>query len=172
MSGAIFFRPLRVERIPPAGKHVRIEANEEERRAVAAALGIVDLTALAAEVDVRRQAGDAVAVKGKLSAHVVQTDVVTLDPVAQDVAEEIDVTLTPAEDVSRGKGAEPAPAEERDLYSHGEIDLGSIAVEHLALGLDPYPRAAGAAFSDHIEDDSVSRPSPFAALGHLKRDRE
>jgi uncharacterized metal-binding protein YceD (DUF177 family) len=172
MSHSIFFRPLRVERIPPGGKQVQVEASAEERRAVAIALGIPEVTMLQADVEVRRQAGDAVGVKGALTASVVQTDVVTLESVAQEIAEEIDVTLMPAETgAGRPDPADATSVEDRDLYSSGEVDLGAIVIEHLALGLNPYPRGEGVSFSDHIEDDSAASPSPFAALKNLKRDR-
>jgi len=173
MSGVGFSHVVRVERLPPHGKHFRIEPSESERKAIAEALGIVAVDALAAELDVRPLA-IGVGIRGTLEASVVQTDVVTLEPVHQEVSEEIDVTLTPAEGegVRNRRFAEDEPEAERDVFRDGQIDLGAIAVEHLALGLDPYPRAPGVEFSGHIEDDSAEDPSPFAALERLKRDRK
>jgi len=167
MSAVLFSHVVRVERIPPRGKHFEIEANEAQRAAIAKALGIVALDALSAVLDVKQLAGGDVGVTGTLAATVAQSDVVTLEPVRQEIAEEIDVTLAPAEGVARQrKGPEDElPNDERDLYERGEIDLGAIAVEHLALGLDPYPRAAGVEFEGHIED---ATESPFAALERLK----
>jgi len=172
MSGPGFSHVVRVERLPPHGKHFRIETSESERKVIAEALGIVAVDALAAELDVRPLA-IGVGIRGTLDASVVQTDVVTLEPVHQEVSEEIDVTLTPAEGVGvrNRRFAEDEPEAERDVFRDGQIDLGAIAVEHLALGLDPYPRAPGVEFSGHIEDDSAEDPSPFAALERLKRDR-
>ena len=48
------------------------------------------------------------------------------------------------------------------IYQNGRIDLGAIVAEHLALGLDPYPRTPGVDFPGHIEDCRVrtSCPSP------------
>ncbi len=175
MSAAPFSRVVRVERVPPGGKHFHIEANESERRAIAEALGILGVSALSAEIDVRRLADAAVGVSGTLAASVVQTDVVTLEPLAQEVMEDIDVALLPAESRRRRdrRGEdEEQPADARDVYENGEIDLGAIAVEHLALGLDPYPRAPGVAFPGHIEDDPSLGDSPFQALKRLKRDQE
>jgi Large ribosomal RNA subunit accumulation protein YceD len=173
MSGAGFSHIVRVERLPPRGKHFRIQAGEGERKTIAEALGIVAVDALAAELDVRPLAVG-VGIRGRLEAAVVQTDVVTLEPVHQKVTEEIDVTLTPAEGegVCNRRFAEDEPEVERDVFHGGEIDLGALAVEHLALGLDPYPRAAGVEFSGHIEDDSAEDTSPFAVLERLKRDRK
>jgi hypothetical protein len=159
--------------IPPAGKRYHIEADIEARRRLAEALGIPEVASLIAELEVRPVRGSAFSVRGSLTAMVVQTDVVTLDPVAQDLKEEIDVMLMRAEDVDqrpKRKDAlvDAAEAEGPDLYRNGRIDLGVIASEHLALGLDPYPRAPGVDFTGHIEDDPSKDPSPFAVLAKLK----
>jgi hypothetical protein len=80
--------------------------------------------------------------------------------------------LAPAEEADRrtGREAEAIDAEGPDLFHAGTIDLGAIAVEHLALALDPYPRAAGVEFEGYREDEQDQLSSPFAALGRLKRD--
>jgi len=49
----------------------------------------------------------------------------------------------------------------------GKVDLGAIATEFLLLGVDPYPRKAGAEFSAVKSDDSSAKP--FAALEALKK---
>jgi uncharacterized metal-binding protein YceD (DUF177 family) len=156
--------------IPAAGRHFRIEADAAARRRLAKALGIVDVVSLAAELDLLLARGGAISVRGKVTATVVQADVVTLEPVTQDVVEDVDLMLVPAE------GAAPEPVEKEltaesegpDLYYGGRIDLGAIAAEHLALGLDPYPRAPGVEFPGHVEDNA-RRSSPFASLEALKR---
>ena len=48
----------------------------------------------------------------------------------------------------------------------GLVDLGQVAVEFLALGLDPYPRKPGVVF-EYREDDGAEE-SPFAKLVKLK----
>jgi hypothetical protein len=104
----------------------------------------------------------------------VQTDVVTLEPVRQAVAEPIDLTLIPAEQAERGRRRAPKrvdaiSVEGPEFYHDGRVDLGVIAAEHLALGLDPYPRAPSTEFGGHIEDEAGADTSPFAALARLKR---
>ena len=56
--------------------------------------------------------------------------------------------------------------DEPDPIVDGKIDLGALAAEFLALGLDPYPRKPGAEFAAPVaeEDDD----SPFAPLDHFK----
>jgi uncharacterized metal-binding protein YceD (DUF177 family) len=177
MSGQPFTLEVLVARVPAGGKHFRLEASEEERLTVAEALGIVEVAALTADLEVRPVGAEAFAVQGGLRATVVQTDVVTLEPVRQEVSEAIDLTLMPAEDESRGRKRaaeqpDAVPPDDRDVYRKGRIDLGAIVTEHLALGLDPYPKAPGSEFSGHIESAPESRDSPFAALAPLKRDPE
>ncbi len=177
MSGEPLSLSVLVARIPAGGKHFRVETNEQERRAVAEALGIVDVVELTADLDVRPVGEKAFAVRGTLSASVVQTDVVTLEPVQQEVSEAIDLTLEPAEDdAPKKERALPQVGleglEDRDFYRRGRIDLGAIVVEHLALGLDPYPKSPGVEFPGHIEGSPDTESSPFAALAPLKHTRE
>ncbi len=176
MNAAPFSYSVVVRDIPAEGRKYSLRVEEGERRALADSLGIPDVTALSAEIEVRPVGGQAMSVRGHLTAEVVQTDVVTLDPVTQAVSEAIDVTLMPASHAPRSKATElfvdVEEADGPDLYHNGRIDLGVIAAEHLALGLDPYPRAPDTAFSGYVEDDPASAPSPFAALAGLKKDAQ
>jgi hypothetical protein len=162
--------------IPPGGKRFRVEADAAERESLALALDIPAVAALSGELEIHPVASRGFRVRGRLEAQVVQNDVVTLDPVTQAVAEEVDVTLMPAEAVgarpSRGEVFVDAAEEDGpDVFHNGRIDLGVILSEHLALGVDPYPRAADTRFAGHVESDPATDPSPFAALKAL-RDRD
>ena len=173
MSEHGFSVPLRVDQIPADGKRVRLEADPDARRRIAEALSIAEVVALRADLKVDPVGNRVFAVRGTVVATIVQTDVVTLDPVRQEIAEDVDLTLVPAENgvaarhhaMATGKREESG--EPPDLYHNGRIDLGAVASEQLALGLDPYPRAPGVAFGGHIEDDDAP-VSPFAALERLK----
>jgi uncharacterized metal-binding protein YceD (DUF177 family) len=177
MSDQPFSFAVSVSQIPAGGRHFRVGADDQQRRAIAAALGITEVEMLSAELEVRPVGTDAFSVRGTLNGTVVQTDVVTLEPIRQELAEEIDLTLVPATAGSASKKKRAPHAEEgdeegdeRDVYSGGRIDLGAIIYEHLALGLDPYPRSPGVEFSGHVEDREDSADSPFAALAALKRE--
>ena len=173
MKAEPFSFSVPIRDIPREGRHFRLEADEEQRGGLAAALGIPGIDELRAELHVRPALGGAFRVRGAMNATVVQTDVVSLDPIRQEVAEEIDVTLMQAEDAAPGRRpdkdlVDAAEVDGPDLFHHGRIDLGVIVREHLALGLDPYPKAPGSDFPGHIEDDPSADPSPFAALAALK----
>jgi uncharacterized metal-binding protein YceD (DUF177 family) len=169
MSAFPFSFPVRVNDIDRQGRTYSLEAGEEARAGLAEAFGILGVERLASELRVREtQAG--YSVRGPLEAEVVQTCVVTLEPVRQAVNEEIDLLLRPAGDDGR-RDSRLAPvggedADAPDAFTGGVIDLGAIVSEHLALGLDPYPRAPGIAFSPH--EEGGKEPSPFAALARLK----
>jgi hypothetical protein len=167
MSAEPFPYKIAVSEVPQAGRRYDVEADEAARQRLAGALGIPEISTLSAQLEVRPMRSGAFAVRGSLSASVVQTDVVTLDPVAQDVTEAIDLTLVAAE---RDRDAvPPGGGEEPDTFSNGRIDLGAIMSEYLALGLDPYPRAPGTNFASYVEDDPAGDVSPFAVLASLKK---
>ena len=55
-----------------------------------------------------------------------------------------------------------ADEDEPDPIIDGKIDLGALAAEFFALGLDPYPRKPGVSFESPEEAEATV--SPFSAL--------
>jgi hypothetical protein len=165
-----FSQLITADTLPAEGRLFHVEADEPARKRVAEALGIAEVPVLSAAIRLKPLAGGLVSAQGEVRADAVQADVVTLEPVRQSIAEPIDVVLRPAEGAGAnrpGLGDETS-ADEADLYFNGRIDLGALAREHLALALDPYPRAPGVEFTPHIEDDPTKDKSPFSALERLK----
>jgi uncharacterized metal-binding protein YceD (DUF177 family) len=163
--------PVAVAEIPDAGGHYEISADAETRAAVAETAGLRDLPQLDATFDLTRL-GDSVQVRGTVKAKVGQTCVVTLEPIENEVSEDIDLLFSPPVDPlldpeaarKSQKGEPPEPLEDDNL------DLGSIATEFLILGLDPYPRKPDAELNLPKErDEEPARP--FAALAALKKPR-
>lgn len=163
-----------VERLPGEGRVVKIALSEAECGAVAEYLGLDGLTSLSAKLTVKPFAGgDLVNVTGPLSAHVVQTCGVTLTPVESDINEEVERVFSfnlVAEDVSPGAELELEPdgAEPPEPVVDGHVDLGAVVVEHLALGIDPFPRAPGAEFSVPNGVSDPAETSPFAVLAAFR----
>jgi hypothetical protein len=158
--------PLAAADVPDEGLHLDLEADEAARAAIAKFAGLRALPRLAAAFDVTPRGNGGLHVVGRLSATVGQDCVVTLEPVDNEVAEDIDLDFTPDGAVA-GVAAEDddAPEPLRD----GAIDLGAIATEFLLLGIDPYPRKAGAMFEPPAQPKGG--PHPFAALAALKKGR-
>ena len=161
--------PVAVAEIPEAGGHYEISADAETRAAVAEAAGVRDLSQLDASFDLTRL-GDSVKVRGTVKAKVGQTCVVTLEPIGNEVSEDIDLLFAPPVDplldpeaARKGEKGEPA-----EPLEDGNLDLGTIATEFLILGIDPYPRKPGAEFDLPIGQDEEPA-HPFAALAALKK---
>ncbi|HEX5238103.1 MAG TPA: DUF177 domain-containing protein [Sphingomicrobium sp.] len=165
-----FAHRLRLDRIHD-GERLDLAADEDERRAIAARLGLAALNRLEAHVTLSRQE-PIIRVEGRLIARVDQSCVVTGDPVTTHVDERLDLVFMP-------EPQESSPDQEVELGSHdcdvvfydgGAIDLGGAIADTLALSLDPYPRSAGAeAALKEAGVLSEEQASPFAVLAALKK---
>ncbi len=122
-----------------------ITPTDAERAAIAKRLGLLALDALSAELRLSAGHGGQVRVKGKLTASVAQSCVVSLEPVPEVVEEEIEAIFSDEAD----ENAEPNWDDDTDAPEpivNGKIDLGELVVQHLSLGLNPYPRKEGVEF--------------------------
>ncbi|HSG94748.1 MAG TPA: DUF177 domain-containing protein [Afifellaceae bacterium] len=172
---APFSLTIAVRDIGRSGRTEKLEADSGQRAALADLLGVSAIERLGGEFDLDLVSGGAVHLRGRIEADVVQTCVVSLEPVRQHIDEPVSVTLLPAESADgRPKTSvlvDPLDEDDKDTYSGGRIGLGTIVSEQLALHLDPYPRAPGVAFEPAGNDETDKRNSPFAVLERLKRDR-
>ncbi len=175
-----FSRSVAVETMA-GGESVReISASPAECRALAARLGLAAIDGLRATIRLRRVDGGAmVRVRGRIEADVVQTCVVSLEPVPAHVEEDFGALFAPEDEMPDENGdllLDPLMLDE-DLpepMTGGVIDIGELAAQHLSLALDPYPRRSDAAFAGH-DDDAIhpeSAANPFKALAALKRPDE
>ena len=166
-----FSRPVEVEALGAEGAAFEIEANPEERGALARRFGLLGLDRLRAEVTVAPVSRRLFRVNGRLEAEVVQSCVVTLEPVAGVVRESFSALFGEA---GPGAAALLPEAEEEvpEPIELGRIDIGEVAAQHLSLGLDPYPRRPGAAVPDQYVADPPGAEErgagPFAGLAGLR----
>jgi hypothetical protein len=163
-----FSRPLVVADLPADGLDLTIEATAEERAALARNFGLAGLERLAARFAVRGTP-KRLSVTGRVEASLTQICVVTLEPFDSDLTEDVDVAFAEpgtAAAIAQEAAKPEGDADPPDDIVDGVVDLGALATELLALGLDPYPRKPGVAF-DYV-DAGTTRSSPFAALAKLK----
>lgn len=167
--------PVRIQEVPAGGRHVRRDRLEPaDGAALAAAIGVEAIEAFLLDVEIRPYHGDGLAVTGRVQATVSQTCVVSLEPVANVIEEEIDATFRPVDklkphlvhDEEDGLAIDASVAADDPLIGN-EIDLAAIAIEFLALVVDPYPRRPDAAFE---APQAANEASPFAGLAKLKRE--
>lgn len=175
-----FSRIVRVDRISASGMALDIEAKPAERAALAERFGIPSIDTLRAELTLRVLAGGAlVRVTGHIRAEVVQTCVVTLEPVPQSVDEGFVLSFGRESDEDMGAEIELSLDEEDppDPIVDGAIDVGEAVAEHLALALDPFPRKPGIVFEGSEEEgggevaEPEEKPNPFAVLAELRKNK-
>ena len=172
--------PIVVSKLPKDGMQVRFAASAPERAALALHLAIPAVERLEADILVKSWRGEGVKLTGRLSADVVQSDVVTLEPLNQTVDEDIELVFLPehsrlARTVQPQDGElhlDPEGDDIPETYVGDRIEFGTVLAEALALGLDPYPRAEGASFDsfDTDPEPEAGKVSPFATLRKLKPD--
>ncbi len=164
-----FSRVIRVDALPKDGETVTIEASPAEREALAAILELPSIERLSATLTVKRAAMGGARVLGAVSGELTQFCGVTLEPFPATVEEAIDVRFAPRDEEGEARRRHDEPEtvsmtdeDEPDPIVDGRIDLGALAAEFFALGLDPYPRKAGAAFEQPPQP--IAETTPFAAL--------
>ncbi len=172
--------PIALDDIDDAGRHVDLVADGDIRAAVAETAGLRDLPRLEASFNLTRRGAGGLHVTGRVSATVGQDCVVTLEPLTNEVEEDVDLLFVPPRPAT-GK-AEPAEmseapprrrtqaGDEPEPLIDGGVDLGRLAIEFLILGLDPYPRKPGAVFQPPQEVSPEA--GPFAALAKLSKGRD
>lgn len=140
-----FSRPWDVARLTVP---IHLSATADECAAVARRLDLVGVERLEGDLTLFPARGQAVRVKGRMRANVIQTCVVTLDPVPATVDAEIDALYDDGADGD--DDSLPDDGEEVvEPIVGGRIDLGELLVQTLSLNLDPYPRAPGATFEGY-----------------------
>lgn len=167
-----------VLRLPRKGLPVTIDADERQRAALADEHHLLAVDGLRAELLVVPWKSDGIRVTGHVEAEIRQACVVSLEPVPASIRETIDAIFIPEGSSLARRIADPTgeilldpEGPDAPEYFEGDmIDVGAVAEEFFALGIDPYPRsgsAAAVAPASPVEETAQS-VSPFAKLGILK----
>lgn len=171
MSAPEFSRPVRIDAIGEAPRRLSIEAEEVERINLARRFGLVGIDRLAADLALHRNGSDVVT-EGSLSAKVVQSCVVTGEPLDTEMEVPFALTFRPQPQPAAGPEEEiELDAQELDVifYDSAAIDVGEAVAETLLLNLDPYPRSPGA--GEALKEAGVKseeESGPFGALAGLR----
>jgi len=168
--------PVTVAQIPDTGLHRDFEADRAEREAMAEVAGLRNIVSASASLDLTLKRGGRVHVTGRVQARIGQVCVVTLDPIENEIDEDIDLIFAPPEQISQLADLVEESAESNteipdppEPIINGVIDLGRLATDALFLAVDPYPRKPGAVFEPHVEAADPD-DHPFAALKALRGD--
>ncbi|MFB9951109.1 DUF177 domain-containing protein [Rhizobium puerariae] len=180
-DGSPFSYPVKVGHISANPVTVHLEADARELEDLANIWQVLEVRSLKADLQIARWKKDGVRLKGRVEANIVQSCVVTLEPVESRIDEDFEQIFVPegsklARIVTNDAAEMVLDPEGPDLpepFSGDTIDAGAAVTEFAALAIDPYPRKPGVEFADHLEGDAdgkSARPNPFAALKDWKKD--
>lgn len=173
-----FSRPVAAHAIESDGLEMTIVAEPGELADLAARFGIPAIERLEARLRLHAK-GDMIHLDGHLTADVVQTCVVTLEPVGQHIDADFARSYGDEQAVARvialidaADEVDALAEDEPDLIQNGHIDVGEATAEELALQLDPFPRKPGASLDNSPylakPEDEEEKPHPFAGLAKLR----
>jgi hypothetical protein len=173
----VFSRMFRVDHLREGGSPISIEANAQERAALAHLNGLQAITSLEGKFLVLRDGRTGARVKGEMRA------TISLERFESEIFETVDVHFAPQNQSENTRSKSQLDALQlRDLNAaidldldspeppdpiiNGQIDLGALVAEFLVLSLDPHPRKPDVSFVDILEHPDCDLPntSPFAIL--------
>jgi uncharacterized metal-binding protein YceD (DUF177 family) len=131
---------------------------------------VAEIKRFGAVVNLRRVTQNRFAFEADLEADIVQSCVVTLEPVPAHLTRHFARELQLATRARSDEGELTLAAGDDDVpevVTSLDYDLAAPLLEEFVLAIDPYPRKAGAAFAPPPEA-SEAPESPFAVLKSLK----
>jgi uncharacterized metal-binding protein YceD (DUF177 family) len=173
-------RVIDLDRMGGGGAALDVVASEGERAALAKRFGFLGLPAFSARVTVDHRPGGQIVVEGRLKGRVVQSCILTLDPVGQDLDDPFRVVfkqgLAEEHDPESGEAIVSAQPDAPEPLPGNMLDVGEIIAEQLSLAADPYPRKPGIKLEDVLPKPRGGRPGgraeqrrhPFAGLAALR----
>lgn len=171
-----FQRPMRVATLTrDAETKFRVTAEPGELTDLAPYLGVSRVERLSFAGFISPDGEDGWRIRGNLVARVEQACVVTLAPLSFRHEIEVERRYLPAGQLIEGPEIRVLhdEADMPDPFTDS-LDPAQLAVESLALAIDPYPRAEGAklpeAATSGAQDPKADRP--FSALAALKLSRD
>ena len=155
-----------------------LKADKEDLIQLAERLGVPGVDDFSATLSVRHATDrTGIEISGRVMSSLHQTCVVS----AKDVAETVDDTFTllllsesEVEALDADEAYLDADAPEYDILEEDTVNLAEVAIQTLAVAMNPYPRAVnaevdtGAAQGISIGADPIKKPNPFAVLEKLK----
>ena len=173
-SAAAFNRMVKLDAVGAMGLEYSFIAEPGECAALATRYEILAVAGLRATADLERPGAGAVA-RVHFVADVVQSCVITLEPVEARIDQRFEVKFMPQDGA---KSVENSGAAEQSVLAgdvapirDGVFDLGAVVAEYFSLAIDPYPRKPGIEFiaADYNDGETVDSDErrPFSALSDM-----
>lgn len=149
-----------------------LTANAEQLIELARVVDIKSCDRLAFTYQIKPLRSGMYRLSGRIVADIVQSCVVTLEPINSRIDETIDTELRPAdlmsEDGPTGEDMTVLDRPDFEPIEGDEINIGLIVQEHMSTAIDPYPRLPGEELDVHAAGDAEAA-NPFAVLKKLKK---
>lgn len=153
------------------GRPESLHATDEQRKTIIEAFNLLDLKSFSVQFHVEKQVNATYLLQGSINALVVQSSVISFEPVVTTISEQFIIVLLPSQkrldeyEVSH-------PDDDSDIFINGEYDVGNVALEYLSLCLPEHPKLPGEN-ADYIEFDETecSKISPFSGLVDKLKDK-
>ncbi len=159
-------RIITISEISSRGLDVELKADAEILAALARRMEVSEIRDFKARINLSHEGDDGIHATGMVHAIIKQACGVTLELFEAPLNEEVDVHFVPAGTPVPPESLEDESYDPPDEIQDGRIDVGALAVEYLALGIDPYPRKPDAVFE--VPEQDPTALSPFSALSRLK----
>jgi uncharacterized metal-binding protein YceD (DUF177 family) len=149
---------------------IRHEASGQELSEIKTRLGISKIFSLALDAQLQRTIiGDIYQVSGNIKLIAERSCIVTLENFIETTEGVFDeyFTTSPEQATDQSEQLLIDPAEDEvTLLEQDSIDIGELALQHLVLALNPYPRAPDAPLAAGDETTAKTQ-RPFAGLDAL-----
>jgi hypothetical protein len=170
MSEYPITHPYELGRLSQAGDEVALAPGKEDLKRIAEWAGVDAVDAFAAKIELHKLTPTRFAFDADLVADVVQSCVVTLEPVRTRIERRFSRDLfftAQVQQAEREIVIAPVDEDGREEIASLRYDLAVPVLEELALSIDPYPRAPGVNFEPPPDPDAAES-HPFAALKRLQ----
>lgn len=161
----------KVHEIPRAGIAAHKEATQAECAAIAKEIDVIEVLSLTADYQIKNAGKGRFKLTGTLTARLLRTCVVSLEPTTEKLIETLDCIFLPPEKLPTDQAEEEEilTAEEYEPINGDTLDVSRIVLEVLSAGLNPFPRSPGAELEkpQSSEVEAASSEHPFAALSKL-----
>jgi len=171
-----FSRLVAADEIGRGGLVIELSANAEERAALAERFGLTALNNFRGRARLSALTDRRIRLEVTFDADVLQSCVITLEPVASHISDQFEVVYAPATDGEDEAEViiDVASEDPPEPLLEGKIDVGEMMAQHLAMLIDPYPRAPDApdgSWHGNDDDGAAQAGSPFDKLKQWKTRR-
>ena len=172
-----FTNILNVDSLGEAAKRVRLDANDVARAALAERFDLESVESLTGDLTVERiKGGDLIRIRGRMTAAITQTCIVTGRSVPAEIEENVEERFGPPRETAAEVEITIDEEDPPEPIAEGGVDLGEIISQYLGVAIDPYPKVPGAEIPQRYQPEEgqtpITRKNPFEVLTTLKRDGE